>query len=244
MIKLRLPLKHINITQPFGVSYVNFYDKLGLDGHNGVDFRTKTGCFVYSAHDGVVTKSKDDKEFGKYIEIFNKEMNIKTRYGHLSKLKAKEGQEVKAGEYIGLAGNTGKYTSGPHLHFDLKITYENGSTYNSSNGFKGAVNPATYFAYRFNGKQMSPSDWKKSRAYHRYDRGRPKGGYQNEVKVVMSLIPYLKRLPKNEEINACVYGGWDREVLKNPAMRELWSNLKKSEYLTKITPYLDRGVEI
>lgn len=34
MIKLRTPLKHIKVNQPFGTNFVDFYQKLGLDGHN------------------------------------------------------------------------------------------------------------------------------------------------------------------------------------------------------------------
>jgi len=47
-------------------------------------------------------------------------MDIFTVYGHLSKVKAKEGQMVELGEIIGLSGNTGR-SSGPHLHWGVKI---------------------------------------------------------------------------------------------------------------------------
>ena len=244
MYNLQLPLKYIYVTQPFGVNYVDFYEKLGLDGHSGIDSRTKNGCLCYAANDGVVTWAGKDGTGGIGITIFNEIEKFKTIYYHLKKCLVKKGDIVKAGDRIAECDNTGKYTTADHLHFGMKLTYEDGSTYNYNNGFKGAVNPALYFNTRYNGKPMATKDWNKSRCYHRYDRGRPKGGYINELKVVASLIPYLKRLPSNEEINCCVYGGWEREVLKNPAMYALYSNLKKSEYQAKIIPYLDRGVEI
>lgn len=128
--------------------------------------------------------------------------------------------------------NTGKYTTGSHLHFGFKLLDNNNlNTINYNNGYLGAVNPAPYFHYTYNGIEINPKDWSKSRCYHRYYRGRPKGGYTNELKVVASLTPYLRRLPTNEEINACTYGGWDRQSLINPSMYVLWSQLKKSEYL-------------
>jgi hypothetical protein len=46
-----------------------------------------------------------------------------------------------------------------------------------------------------------------------------------------------KRLPNNEEINACTYGGWDVETVENDSMYELWSQLKKNEYLEGKRPF-------
>ncbi len=54
-MKLALPVKDILVNQPFGVNYVDFYKGLGLEGHNGIDFKTKIGCSVLAAHDGEVT---------------------------------------------------------------------------------------------------------------------------------------------------------------------------------------------
>jgi murein DD-endopeptidase MepM/ murein hydrolase activator NlpD len=42
-----------------------------------------------------------------------------TMYGHLSRLVAAEGDEVQAGQVIGLSGNSGRSTA-PHLHFEIR----------------------------------------------------------------------------------------------------------------------------
>jgi len=238
MIELRLPLKDIYVTQPFSRNYVDFYQQFGYLGHNGIDFRAKNGCPVYAAHDGVIYYCGTDNTGGIGIDIWNEENLFKTIYYHLKSFIVKQGQYVKAGDLIGYCDNTGKYTTGDHLHFGLKETTKTGSTKNWDNGYAGAIDPAPYFTHSYNGVEIGIGDWDKSRSYHRYYRGRPKGGYYNEVKVLPYLIRRLKRLPTYEEINAIVYGGWDIESVMNEAMYDLWSQLKKyDEFLKGEKPY-------
>lgn len=54
-----------------------------------------------------------------------KENNLICRLCHMSKIRVTEGQAVKVGDIIGNMGNTGEYTSGPHLHieFDTDTAY-------------------------------------------------------------------------------------------------------------------------
>jgi len=238
MIKLRLPLKDVFVTQPFGRNYVDFYTKLGLKGHNGIDFRTRSGCPVYAAHDGKVTFSGKDGGGGVAVYLLNEEGHFETLYYHLLETKVRKGKMVKAGELVGLADNTGQYTTGDHLHFGMKFLDDNNfNTINLNNGYRGAVDPSPYFCMAFDGTAIGQKDWDKSRCYHRYYRGRPKGGYQNELKVMPYLIKRFKRLPTNEEINAIVYGSWDIEAVMNEAMYENWSQLKKDELLKGERPF-------
>ncbi len=239
MINLRLPLRNIQVNQPFGVNYLDFYKKLGLAGHNGVDFRAYTGFKIYAAHAGTVLFAGTYPDKTIAIELWDKVQKIKTVYYHLEKLECAQGDFVAAGQIIGTCDNTGIYTTGDHLHFGLKMVDDNGNTQNYDNGFKGAIDPTPYFTMAYDGTPIGNKDCYKSNAYHRYYRGRPKGGLINEMRIVKELIPYLKRLPTNEEINACTYGGWNREVLKNIAMRDLWAFLKRSEYEAGKKPFQD-----
>lgn len=151
----------------------------------------------------------------------------------------KTGDNVKAGQLIAYCDNTGQYTTGSHLHFGLKqLDNQNINTLSYDNGYKGAIDPSPYFISAYDGTPINPKDYDKSRAYHRYYRGRPKGGLINEIRVAAELAKYLKKIPNNEQINACTYGGWDRETVKNDSMYAIWSQLKKDEYTNGERPFM------
>jgi murein DD-endopeptidase MepM/ murein hydrolase activator NlpD len=228
VINLQLPLKDIFVTQPFGVNYVGFYQKLGLKGHNGIDFRARRGCKVYAMHDGFVTQAGNDGVGGIGVTILSskKGEGFKTNYYHLEDKAVEAGQDVKTGQLIGYSDNTGKYTTADHLHIDLKKTVD-GITQNYDNGYKGCIDPAPYF----------PKNWDKSNAYHRYGREKD---WLAEFKMRFKN-PWLHRQLKNrglmsiiyqiEPINALIYGGWAFEDVINPALYEIWGWCKKDEYL-------------
>lgn len=86
--------------------------------HYGIDVDLETGDSVRSAFDGVVRISRYHKGYGNVVVIrhFN---GLETFYGHLSVNRVVENQPVKAGEFIGFGGSTGR-SSGPHLHFETR----------------------------------------------------------------------------------------------------------------------------
>ena len=72
-------------------------------------------------------------ETGNIIAVVHKN-NLVSIYKHNSVLLKKEGETVKAGEPIAIIGNSGKWSSGPHLHFEL--------------WYKGeAINPQQYILF-------------------------------------------------------------------------------------------------
>jgi murein DD-endopeptidase MepM/ murein hydrolase activator NlpD len=230
MLNLLLPVKDIRINQPFGVNYLDFYKQWGLKGHNGIDFEAYTGCIVTSAHEGIISYAGTDIDGGISVEITNAE--IKTIYYHLQKVASniQKGIKVGGGQLIGYADNTGKYTTGDHLHFGLKLVDKDGNTLNKNNGYGGAIDPSPYFAERY-GK-----DWMKSAAYNRYGR---KQTWLAEWTMKFKNPWLHKQLIKRgmnpiwgiEPINALVYGGWDFDSVINPALYDNWGWLTKTEYL-------------
>jgi murein DD-endopeptidase MepM/ murein hydrolase activator NlpD len=99
--------------------------------HSGLDFTSPTGTEIYATGDGIVEVVEFN--YGGYGNqvIINHGYGYKTRYGHMSRSKARIGQKVKRGEVIGYVGSTGKST-GPHLHYEVIKNEE-------------AVNPIYFF---------------------------------------------------------------------------------------------------
>lgn len=118
------------------------YAQFNLAGHNGLDWGCPQGTHVYAAHDGIAVQGSDSSGG---VGITVNGLECKTVYWHLSKIM-KTG-DVKAGDLIGLSGNTG-FSTGPHLHFGLKLTDTNGKVLNRNNGFDGAVDPSPYLIWR------------------------------------------------------------------------------------------------
>lgn len=93
--------------------------------HYGTDIKGYMGDTIRAAFDGkvrVVTDQGYRKGYGKYV-VIRHENGLETVYGHMSKQLAVPNQIVKAGDPIGLVGNTGRST-GPHLHFETRLLGE------------------------------------------------------------------------------------------------------------------------
>lgn len=85
--------------------------------HKGLDIKVYIGDTIKSAYSGRVRiVSYEAGGYGKYVVIRHNN-GLETVYGHLSKQLVEENQVVKAGEPIGMGGNTGLST-GSHLHFE------------------------------------------------------------------------------------------------------------------------------
>lgn len=85
--------------------------------HSGLDLAAPTGTPIYATGPGIVTKSGWGTGYGQYVEI-NHGNGYLTRYAHASRLIAKVGDRVDAGEHIANVGCTGRCT-GPHLHYEV-----------------------------------------------------------------------------------------------------------------------------
>ena len=102
-------------------------------GHYGVDLVAKERESVLATLDGTVVYAGFDSNQGNVIQLQHKNGFISV-YKHNALLLKEVGDIVQAGEAIALVGNTGKLSTGPHLHFEL--------------WYKGnPVNPEEYIAF-------------------------------------------------------------------------------------------------
>jgi len=87
--------------------------------HGGIDIGAERGTLIRAPASGTVAFAGTQAEYGITV-ILDHGQDIRTVYGHLSKLHVKAGQTVERGTLIGLTGNTGRST-GPHLHYEVLV---------------------------------------------------------------------------------------------------------------------------
>lgn len=120
------PLKNIWITSPFGVRK-DPMNRKRRKMHNGLDLRAKYEP-VYAMMPGVITAVSSSKNGGYYVTV-NHGICV-CSYLHLSKILVRRGQRVQAGQMVAISGNSGKRTTGPHLHITCRWGNEKGKFFN------------------------------------------------------------------------------------------------------------------
>lgn len=153
--------EHYVITSPFG-NRVHPIDGVILN-HNGWDLAAVAGegTPVYAITDGTVKVVDSNTGYGNRIiyqsEVKKDKDSIDILYGHLSAILVRKGEKIKAGQCIGLEGNTGKST-GPHLHLEIRIR---GNPVDAFDYFPDIVNFAD------NGNLYSPDADRRKEEYKR-----------------------------------------------------------------------------
>ena len=84
-----------------------------------MDIADPYGTDVVATGDGLVIEAEPDAGYGRSILIDHGD-GITTRYAHLSRIFVVVGEQVKQGEIIGAIGTSGR-TTGPHLHYEVRI---------------------------------------------------------------------------------------------------------------------------
>ncbi len=125
----------VNYPDSFAIDCSSFVYPIGIDSmarvtskygprrrrmHRGIDLKVLVGDTIRAAFDGKVRiKNFERRGYGYYVVVRHPN-GLETIYGHLSKILVEENQIVRAGETIGLGGNTGRST-GSHLHFETRF---------------------------------------------------------------------------------------------------------------------------
>ena len=109
-------------------------DKLNAQKqHFGVDIAAPKDAPIKAIDDGTIIIAAYTAETG-YILQIQHDNDLISVYKHNSVLLKKQGEKVRAGEAIAIIGETGEYSSGPHLHFEM---WRNGI----------ALNPESFFSF-------------------------------------------------------------------------------------------------
>lgn len=140
-----LPLKReefMLVTSPFG-NRRDPMDHSKTQFHKGIDISCRNETLLATENNGKVVGVNHNANTGgaKSVTIeYNREDGSKyqTTYMHMSNIDVKVGDMVNAGDKIGVSGNTGTRTTGPHLHFEVKTV--------AADGTKRNIDPAAYIA--------------------------------------------------------------------------------------------------
>ncbi len=128
--------------------------------HYGTDIKLYKGDPVYTTFDGVVRIAQYSRTYG-YVVVVRHYNGLETIYAHFSKLLTKPSMIVRAGDPIGLGGNTGR-SYGSHLHFEVR--------------FKGMPFDATKIIDFENGKLISDTIYVNQQYFKHLKRTKYAGG--------------------------------------------------------------------
>jgi murein DD-endopeptidase MepM/ murein hydrolase activator NlpD len=126
------------VASGFGYRIDPIYKTVKL--HAGLDFAAPQGTPIYATANGTVTVAGNTGNgYGNHV-VINHGYGYETLYGHMVKVKARVGQQIKRGEVIGYVGSTGKST-GPHCHYEV---HKNGQKIDPVYFFYNDLSPEQY----------------------------------------------------------------------------------------------------
>ena len=109
-------LSQVHFFVPLNGLITNRFD--ASSDHFGIDLVSEPNSRISAVLDGTVVFSGWTLETG-YVLYIQHETDLISVYKHNSELLKNTGDKVRAGEAVAIIGNSGEYTTGPHLHFEL-----------------------------------------------------------------------------------------------------------------------------
>ena len=178
------------ITSPFGMRQ-DPMDKSKQQMHKGIDIRARKDDVLATENGGkvVAVNHSTNTGGGKSVTVEYARTDgskVQTTYMHLSSISVKAGDEVKAGQKLGVSGNTGTRTTGEHLHFGVKNI--------SADGKVRDVDPASYLA-----DIAQKGNLKQQALYNGHDLLAKYRDNNSEVDTSLSPDDWMKKLLSSED---------------------------------------------
>ena len=178
------------ITSPFGMRQ-DPMDKSKQQMHKGIDIRVRKDDVLATENGGkvVAVNHSTNTGGGKSVTVEYARTDgskVQTTYMHLSSISVKAGDEVKAGQKLGVSGNTGTRTTGEHLHFGVKNI--------SADGKVRDVDPASYLA-----KIAQKGNLKQQALYNGHDLLAKYRDNSSGVDTSLSPDDWMKKLLSSED---------------------------------------------
>ena len=143
--------------------------------HYGTDIDLNTGDTVVAAFDGMVRVAKPYYGYGNCV-IIRHNNGLETVYGHLSKILVESGQQLTAGQTLGLGGNTG-HSYGSHLHFEIRYLGQALDTQDFIDYEKGCLKAPSFLLRKSDVENKY--DLRALHNRHKSDVGMARGKYSN-----------------------------------------------------------------
>jgi murein DD-endopeptidase MepM/ murein hydrolase activator NlpD len=112
-----LPVRVARVSSQFGSRTHPMHGRTSW--HSGVDLAVPSGTPVTSTEGGRVRSAGWSGNYGLLVVVEHGN-GVQTRYAHLSSLAVSAGDEIEAGQRLGLSGSTGRST-GPHVHYEVRV---------------------------------------------------------------------------------------------------------------------------
>lgn len=208
------PLKRdefLFVTSPFGMRK-DPTDPSRQQMHKGIDIRCDNEAVLATENDGkvVAVNGNANTPGGKSVTVeYARDGGDKVQvsYLHLNSFSVKVGDTVNAGQQIGVSGNTGTRTTGPHLHFGVKQIAEDGTSRD--------IDPAAYLAEiaeKGNIRLTAMHDGQNLLA--KYKSGNPDS---QEIDTSLSPEDWMKKLLSSED-SGIGMGGYGQDPVMEMAM--------------------------
>jgi hypothetical protein len=167
-----------------------------VERHDGIDLPYGMNEMINAKQDGVIKRiSNDPNGYGNFVDILHDD-GTTGRYAHAGIISRGEGQRVKRGDEIGLAGSTGRST-GPHLHFEHRDQNDKPidprgllATVGGRAPTQFATGPQAAPTQNYGGPNMT------SALPRATGNGAPPAGLEDYVRQAQSLIPQAKPTPE------------------------------------------------